>query len=130
MTEAQAVISGAAADQYAAPLFIAWQLNSQCNLNCLHCCEEAGSEFPDQMTRQQMLNLCQQCVEAAVPYVALSGGEPLMCPHFWDVCEFLRANQVSVKVETNGVAGYKNYLSIYINIASCVLLRFSGGSFN
>lgn len=102
MSEVQMALSGSSVQEYAAPLFIAWQINSECNLNCLHCCEEAGVAFPDQMTKEQMLDLCRQCVEARVPYVALSGGEPLMCPHFWDIGKFLRANQVSVKVETNG----------------------------
>ena len=102
MTEAQAIIQGASMDEYTAPLFIAWQLNSECNLNCHHCCEEAGAECPDQMTKEQMLNVCRQFVEADIPYVALSGGEPLMCPHFWDVCEYLRANDIDIKVETNG----------------------------
>ena len=94
--------AGASVNEYEAPLFIAWQLNSECNLHCLHCCEEAGSVFPDRMSKEQMLEACRQFVAAQVPYVALSGGEPLMCPEFWDVCEYLRANHVSVKIETNG----------------------------
>ena len=102
MSEVQTVLPGSALDDYAAPLFIAWQLNSECNLKCLHCCEEAGVAFPDRMTKEQMLGACRQFVEAGVPYVALSGGEPLMCPEFWDVSEYLRGGEVSLKVETNG----------------------------
>ena len=102
MTQLDSITAGSSSDEYDAPLFIAWQLNSACNLNCLHCCEEAGSVFPDRMTKEQMLEACRQFVEAQVPYVALSGGEPLMCPQFWDVCEYLRSNDVNVKVETNG----------------------------
>lgn len=102
MTEIESTVLGASVAQYDAPLFIAWQLNSECNLLCLHCCEEAGAVFPDRMTREQMLEACRQFVEARIPYVALSGGEPLLCPEFWDVCGYLRANDVNVKVETNG----------------------------
>ena len=102
MTNVETIMPGTSVDEYAAPLFIAWQLNSECNLHCLHCCEEAGSVFPDRMSKDQMLEACRQFVEADIPYLALSGGEPLMCPEFWDVCEYLRANHVNVKVETNG----------------------------
>ncbi len=102
MTQLESIIAGSSSAEYDAPLFIAWQLNSECNLNCLHCCEEAGSVFPDRMSKEQMLEACRQFVEAQIPYVALSGGEPLMCPEFWDVCEYLRSNYVNVKVETNG----------------------------
>lgn len=102
MSQIESILPGSSVDEYEAPLFIAWQLNSECNLDCLHCCEEAGDICPDQMSKEQMLEACRQFVEAQIPYVALSGGEPLMCPHFWDVCEYLRANSVNVKIETNG----------------------------
>ena len=102
MTETQSTLHGASSSEYSAPLFIAWQLNSECNLKCLHCCEEAGASCPDRMTRDQMLSVCRQFAEADIPYVALSGGEPLMCPHFWDVCESLRSDDIDVKIETNG----------------------------
>lgn len=85
-----------------APLFIAWQLNSECNLGCLHCCEEAGHRIPNEMDRKEIFNFLEQIVEAKIPYVALSGGEPLLHPDFFAICEFLRKANISLKVETNG----------------------------
>lgn len=86
-----------------APLFIAWQLNSDCNLNCLHCCEEAGHSMPDELSREEIMDFCKQIVELKVPYVAISGGEPLLHPEFFKISEFLRSHNVSLKVETNGL---------------------------
>lgn len=85
-----------------APLFIAWQINSECNLGCLHCCEDAGKALPDEMDRSEVLDFCNQIAELKIPYVALSGGEPLLHLHFLEICEFLRKNNISLKVETNG----------------------------
>jgi MoaA/NifB/PqqE/SkfB family radical SAM enzyme len=85
-----------------APLFIAWQINSECNLGCMHCCEDAGGSLPDQMDRRQIFDFCQQIVQAGIPYVAISGGEPLLHPYFFDVCEFIRNHNISLKIETNG----------------------------
>lgn len=85
-----------------APLFIAWQLNSACNLECLHCCEEAGHSIPDELTREEIKEFCRQIVKIGVPYVAISGGEPLLHPDFFEISEFLRSHEVSLKVETNG----------------------------
>ena len=87
---------------YDAPLFIAWQLNSACNLDCLHCCEEAGHTMPNELTGEEITKLCQEIVELKVPYVAISGGEPLLHQDFFKICEFLRSHGVSLKVETNG----------------------------
>lgn len=85
-----------------APLFIAWQLNAACNLECLHCCEEAGHSMPDELTREEVMDFCKQVVELRVPYVAISGGEPLLHKDFLKISDFLRSNGVSLKVETNG----------------------------
>ncbi len=87
---------------YDAPLFIAWQLNSACNLDCLHCCEEAGHTMPNELTGKEIIKFCQEIVELKVPYVAISGGEPLLHKDFFKICEFLRSHGISLKVETNG----------------------------
>lgn len=89
-------------EDYKAPLFIAWQINSACNLGCLHCCEEAGQSMPDEMTKEQSLDFCRQIADLDIPYMAISGGEPLLCPHIFDVCELIRQNNISLKIETNG----------------------------
>jgi MoaA/NifB/PqqE/SkfB family radical SAM enzyme len=89
-------------EDYKSPLFIAWQLNSACNLGCLHCCEESGHSMPDEMTKEQSLDFCRQIADLDIPYMAISGGEPLMCPHIFDVCELIRQNNISLKIETNG----------------------------
>ncbi len=48
------VLKGSDFEDYKSPLFIAWQLNSACNLGCLHCCEEAGQSMPDEMTKSNL----------------------------------------------------------------------------
>ena len=84
------------------PLFIAWQINSECNLGCLHCCEEAGHTMPNELNKEEVFKFCNEVVKLGIPYVAISGGEPLLHPHFFEVCEFFRKNNISLKVETNG----------------------------
>jgi len=85
-----------------APLFIAWQINSECNLGCLHCCEEAGHSIPNEMNKKEIFSFLGQIVDLSIPYVALSGGEPMLHPHLFKICEFLRKHNTSLKVETNG----------------------------
>ncbi|HDZ69126.1 MAG TPA: radical SAM protein [Phycisphaerales bacterium] len=98
----RAILEGSSFDDYNSPLFIAWQINSACNLGCLHCCEEAGHSMPDEMTKEQALDFCRQIAELNIPYMAISGGEPLLCPYIFDVCKFIRENNISLKIETNG----------------------------
>lgn len=104
MNSTNSINSGTSIDfrDLKAPLFIAWQINSECNLGCLHCCEEAGHKLPDEMDRDEIFNFLTQIVDLNIPYVALSGGEPLLHPIFFEICEFLSNNNISLKVETNG----------------------------
>ncbi|MCL5674172.1 MAG: radical SAM protein [Candidatus Omnitrophica bacterium] len=85
-----------------APLFIAWQINAECNLGCLHCCEEAGHSMPDKLSRDETFKVLEQIVALKIPYVAFSGGEPLLHPYIFEMCEFLRKNSIDLKIETNG----------------------------
>ena len=99
----QSIISqGFMCDEFIAPLFLPWQLNSACNLRCLHCCEQAGESMTDEMTKEEALDFCRQAAELNVPYMAISGGEPMLCPHIYDICEAIRGNDISLKIETNG----------------------------
>lgn len=98
----RAILQGSNFDDYQSPLFIAWQLNAVCNLGCLHCCEEAGHSMPDEMTKEQAIDFCNQIADLNIPYMAISGGEPLLCPHIFDVCEVIRNSNISLKIETNG----------------------------
>ena len=87
-----------------APLYIAWQLTNECNLACLHCIEESGpgKAFPDELTRDQVLGVLEQVMDAQVPYLSFSGGEPMIHPLFFEMVEYVCRRGGQLKVETNG----------------------------
>jgi MoaA/NifB/PqqE/SkfB family radical SAM enzyme len=97
--------AGASAEDYDAPLFVAWQLTNGCNAYCLACCEESGPgrAWSDELTRDQAMAIAHSIVAARVPYVAFGGGEPLGVAHCWDIFQILTAGGVALKLETNGV---------------------------
>jgi MoaA/NifB/PqqE/SkfB family radical SAM enzyme len=49
------------------------------------------------------MEFLKQIAELRIPYVAISGGEPLLHPDFFEISKFLRSHGVSLKVETNGL---------------------------
>ncbi|HBM16749.1 MAG TPA: hypothetical protein DD381_10465 [Lentisphaeria bacterium] len=101
-TKEEINLTGFNFEDYDAPLFIAWQLNSICNLECLHCCEEAGHTMENELNKEEVKDFCNQIAALNIPYVAISGGEPMLHPDFFEICEFFRKNNISLKVETNG----------------------------
>lgn len=95
-------MTGDSFDDFRAPLFLAWQINAECNLGCMHCCEEAGHHMPGSMTKDEVSRFLNDAREMKIPYVAISGGEPLLHPDFFKIAEFIREGGASLKVETNG----------------------------
>jgi MoaA/NifB/PqqE/SkfB family radical SAM enzyme len=97
-------VQGRSLGEYAAPLFVAWQLTNRCNAQCIACCEESGptNAWRDELTRDEALALAQRIAAEHIPYVAFGGGEPLGVPHCWDVFALLAEAGVSLKLETDG----------------------------
>jgi MoaA/NifB/PqqE/SkfB family radical SAM enzyme len=97
-------MQGRSVDDYQAPLFLAWQLTNRCAGRCIACCEESGpdSAWPDELSRNDALNLAQRIAGSGIAYVAFGGGEPLGAPHCWDIFEQLAGSGIALKIETDG----------------------------
>jgi MoaA/NifB/PqqE/SkfB family radical SAM enzyme len=102
-----------------APLYVAWQLTNECNLACLHCIEESGpgKAFQDELSRTQIFDILEQLSAKEVPYLSLSGGEPMLHPLFFEIVERVCADGSQLKIETNGH---------YLNDANCARLKELG----
>jgi len=97
-------VAGGSVEEYAAPLFVAWQLTNRCDARCIACCEESGPDksWGDELTREEALELAGQIAATGIPYVVFGGGEPLGAPHCWEVFERLSSAGVTLKLETDG----------------------------
>ena len=91
-------MQGRTADDYHAPLFVAWQLSNRCQARCLACCEESGPDkaWADELRRDEALALAEEIVALGVPFVAFGGGEPLGVPFCWDI--FARLSESEQRV--------------------------------
>ncbi len=97
-------VTGGSAEEYGAPLLVAWQLTNRCAGRCLACCEESGPDrkWADELDREEALALARQIAAAGVPYVVFGGGEPLGVAHCWEIFETLSQAGVALKLETDG----------------------------
>ncbi|MHB1356145.1 MAG: radical SAM protein, partial [Anaerolineae bacterium] len=82
-------------------------LTEGCNLACIHCWmgprfDATGSLYPS-----LAVELFETAIREAKPLglsgVKLTGGEPLLHPHFGRLLEIIRHEELSVIIETNGV---------------------------
>lgn len=79
-----------------------WELTLACDLACRHCGSRAGRARPDELTRDEALDLVRQLAELGVKEVTLIGGEAYLCPHWTDVVRAVRAHGMSCALVTGG----------------------------
>lgn len=118
MVEGQMGTAAPASDSgdLGAPLYVAWQLTNECNLACLHCIEESGpgKAFRDELGRTEIFDILGQLSAKDIPYLSLSGGEPMLHPLFFDMVERVCADGIQLKIETNGH---------YLTVENCKRLK-------
>jgi radical SAM protein with 4Fe4S-binding SPASM domain len=75
--------------------YLEFQLTDRCNLRCRHCYIGEGLHWPKGHLRQDLpyeaiLEILKEFEEIHGLRLLLSGGEPLLHPHFWEINEVLR----------------------------------------
>jgi radical SAM protein with 4Fe4S-binding SPASM domain len=86
------------------PYNVLWALTPRCNLRCVYCFPDAYSfsKTADEPSRNALLSIAEQIIEAKVFKVTLTGGEAILSPFIWDIIERLRCAGLTVAVLTNG----------------------------
>jgi radical SAM protein with 4Fe4S-binding SPASM domain len=87
---------------FAAPLTVVWHLGQACNLQCQHCCQDAGLARGVELSRSEKRKVLDELAASDVPMLTLSGGEPLLAPDFWLILGQARERGFHVSVATNG----------------------------
>ncbi|MCR8454064.1 MAG: radical SAM protein [Crenarchaeota archaeon] len=83
-----------------APLLIVWDFTFRCNLKCKHCYASAGIELPE-MSVEEKLRALDTLADSGVAMLALSGGEPILGPGFWEVLKRAHDYDMYLAMATN-----------------------------
>ncbi len=67
--------------------YLELQITNRCNLQCRHC--YIGDNAHQDLSREQVQRVLDEFEEIQGLRLLLSGGEPLLHPHFWEVNEVL-----------------------------------------
>jgi radical SAM protein with 4Fe4S-binding SPASM domain len=84
------------------PKVVGWELTKACNFRCLHCGSYAGEPHKDELTLQEGLALCRNLADLKCEVLTLSGGEPLLHPHWDEYAKALSSYGIRVYMITNG----------------------------
>ena len=106
------------------PRYVVWELTLACDQPCTHCGSRAGTARPDELDRDQALDVVRQLAAMGTREVVLIGGEAYLHPAFLDVVRALVAAGVRASMTTGG-AGVTPALARELGAAGMALVSVS-----
>lgn len=85
-------------------------ITNACNLSCLHCINDSGECFPDEVTTEEICSLIDTVSALGVHSLTLSGGEPLVHPDLFDIVQHARKAPMTVTIFTNGTLVTESFI--------------------
>ncbi len=86
---------------------IYFYLTEGCNLACRHCWiapkYQAGSTVYPSVPYELFVSIVKQAKPLGLGSVKLTGGEPLLHPNIVEILRFIRAEELGLTIETNGL---------------------------
>lgn len=96
----------AMAEEKKIPLYGVLELLPLCNLNCDMCYVHMSREEMEQVGRlrtiEEWIRIAEEMANAGTLFVLLTGGEPLLYPHFRELYQKLRELGMIITINTNG----------------------------
>ncbi len=105
-------------------------LTGKCNYNCRHCFNAAeNTERMAEWDYEELLDLLDQAADCGIHSFTLTGGEPMLHPHFHDIVrEIYKRNMVLEQLTTNGFYLDEETLDMFkeLKAAPKIKLSFDG----
>lgn len=80
-----------------------WNITRTCNLRCVHCYSDSNAmQYPGELNWGEMQDVLEDLAAYEVPSLLLSGGEPMIHPHFFDLVEMASGAGLKLTISTNG----------------------------
>ena len=105
----------AATDHF--PIAAGFELTHRCNLACIHCYVNLASNDREaqkrELTADEWKRVTDQCVDAGVLYLTITGGEPLLRPDFCEIYEYAHGRGLVMTVYTNATIITDRHLELW-----------------
>lgn len=82
------------------------ELTHKCILNCIFCSSNSSSNpiIKEEINFNRIKEIINECREKfGIKKISLSGGEPLIYPHFFELLDFILKEKISIIIYTTGL---------------------------
>jgi radical SAM protein with 4Fe4S-binding SPASM domain len=84
------------------PLMASFELTYQCQWHCIHCYVVRDDPYSAEMSLEHWKRAADELADMGGFLLVLTGGEPLLYPHFWELLEHLHKRRFYTRLFTNG----------------------------
>ena len=104
-----------------------WMITGKCNYNCLHCFNAAdNNRLQSEFTLEEAEKLIKEAEECGINTFTITGGEPMLHPHFMDIIRSIYKHGMYVEeLNTNGFFITKEILDEMKEIGCRPLMKIS-----
>ena len=82
---------------------VQWSITGRCNFNCRHCFMSAPDYKGEDLSLDQCVRIVNQLADNGIFNVAITGGEPLVSPHFYAILDEMKKREMNLEtLYTNG----------------------------
>lgn len=100
---------------------VVWEITSQCNMFCKHCCSKA---LPDNYPQREFISCNEKLIEKRIDEMIsfgikefyISGGDPFFVKSIFALLNYLKTNGAKVNIATNGFLLDKKYIKKLSNL--------------
>lgn len=83
---------------------VIWNILRRCNLACRMCYANSyNKDFEGELSLEECIKNIDDLKKANVPALILSGGEPLLHPHFFEIAEYAKKQKFYLSLSSNGI---------------------------
>jgi len=109
---------------YSLPIVILMP-HSRCNCRCVMCDIWKGNNNVKQLEENDIAELLQSLRKLKTKMVVMSGGEALMHPNFFRLCQIIKSRRIKITLLSTGLL-LKKYASEIINLTDEVIVSLDG----
>ena len=94
---------GAAASADTRKPVVVWNITRTCNLKCVHCYSSSTAQhYEGELSLDECFSVIDDLSQYGVQRLLLSGGEPTVHPHFFEIAEYASQKGLTLTLSTNG----------------------------
>lgn len=103
-------------------------LTAQCTHSCKHCAVNGGTRRSQEMTKEHIFSVLDDCKKMMVKVITLTGGEPFLRKDIFEILEYISSFPVSVFIYTNGLLINRDIASRLAKYGFSISLSIDGST--